>query len=106
MADIVKALLAAPVNAVLLVAGLAFLGVAVFRRITDRLDAGPKGRLFAGLLGAVLVALSLYLSATAVPTRDITFGDAALQPDAPVTQSNTGYPVKLPSGQVVKGEDR
>ena len=64
MADIVKALLAAPVNAVLLVAGLAFLGVAVFRRITDRLDAGPKGRLFAGLLGAVLVALSLYLSLT------------------------------------------
>ena len=106
MADIVKALLAAPVNAVLLVAGLAFLGVAVFRRITDRLDAGPKGRLFAGLLGVILVALSLYLSATAGPTRDITFGDAAMQQDAPATQSNTAYPVELPAGQEVKGEDR
>ena len=59
MADVVKALLAAPVNAVLLVAGLAFLAVAVFRRITDRLDSGPKGRVFAGLLGIALVALSL-----------------------------------------------
>ena len=106
MADIVKALLAAPVNAVLLVAGLAFLGVAVFRRITDRLDAGPKGRLFAGLIGVVLVALSLYLSATAGPTRDITFGDAAMQQDAPATPSNTAYPVELPAGQEVKGEDR
>ena len=106
MADIVKALLAAPVNAVLLVAGLAFLGVAVFRRITDRLDAGPKGRLFAGLLGIVLIVVSLYLSATTGPTRDITFGDAALQPDAPATQSNTAYPVELPAGQEVKGEDR
>ena len=106
MADIVKALLAAPVNAVLLVAGLAFLGVAVFRRITDRLDAGPKGRLFAGLLGIVLIVVSLYLSATTGPTRDITFGDAAMQPDAPATQSNTAYPVELPAGQEVKGEDR
>ena len=106
MADIVKALLAAPVNAVLLVAGLAFLGVAVFRRITDRLDAGPKGRLFAGLLGIVLIVVSLYLSATTGPTRDITFGDAAMQPDAPATQSNTAYAVELPAGQEVKGEDR
>lgn len=107
MADIVKAMLAAPVNAVLLVAGLAFLGVAVFRRITDRLDAGPKGRLFAGLLGIVLIAISLYLSAAPGPTRDITFGDAAMQPDAPATtQSNTAYPVELPAGQEVKGEDR
>jgi hypothetical protein len=106
MADIVKALLAAPVNAVLLVAGLAFLAVAVFRRITERLDAGPKGRLFAGLLGVILVALSLYLSATAGPTREITFGDAAMQQDAPATPSNTAYPVELAAGQEVKGEDR
>jgi hypothetical protein len=106
MADIVKALLAAPVNAVLLVAGLAFLGVAVFRRITERLDSGPKGRLFAGLLGVILVALSLYLSATAGPTREITFGDAAMQQDAPATPSNTAYPVELAAGQEVKGEDR
>jgi hypothetical protein len=105
VADVVKALLAAPVNAVLLVAGLAFLAVAVFRRITDKLDAGPKGRLFAGLLGVILVGLSLYLSATAGPTRDITFGDAAMQPDAPAAQSSAAYPVGLPAGQEVKSED-
>lgn len=111
MADIVKALLAAPVNAVLLVAGLAFLGVAVFRRITDRLDAGPKGRLFAGLIGVVLIALSLYLSLSG-PQPD--------QPSAATGQPETGatgqtetaapqagaYPVELPAGQEVKGEDR
>jgi hypothetical protein len=103
---VVKALLAAPVNAVLLVAGLAFLAVAVFRRVTDRLDAGPKGRLFAGLLGIVLVGLSLYLSAGQVPKRAITFGDAAALPDAPTAPSGGTFPVALPAGQVVKSEDR
>ena len=109
MADIVKALLAAPVNAVLLVAGLAFLGVAVFRRITDRLDAGPKGRLFAGLLGIVLVALSLYLSLSG-PKPDAPTSPAATtgaSGDQAATAAPAGtYPVELPAGQEVKGEDR
>jgi hypothetical protein len=104
--DVVKALLAAPINAVLLVAGLAFLAVAVFRRVTDRLDAGPKGRLFAGALGITLIGLSLYLSASPGTTRNITFGDAAKQSDVPSTQSNGSLPITLPAGQVVKGEDR
>ena len=106
MGDVVKALLAAPVNAVLLVAGLAFLAIAVFRRVTDRLDAGPKGRLFAGALGIILIGLSLYLSASSGTTRNITFGDAATQSDAPSTQSSGSLPISLPAGQVVKGEER
>lgn len=111
--DVVKAMLAAPVNAVLLVAGLAFLGVAVFRRITDRLDAGPKGRLFAGVLGIILVALGLYLSlsgpkpeapSTTAPTATAgTGGDQATTATPPPAGS---YPVTLPAGQEVKGEDR
>lgn len=112
MGDIVKALLAAPVNAVLLVAGLAFLGVAVFRRITERLDAGPKGRLFAGLIGVVLIALSLYLSAAGPrpdqPTEPATAAPSAApatQPAATTPAAAPAYPMELPAGQEVKGED-
>jgi hypothetical protein len=107
MGDIVKALLAAPANAVLLVAGLAFLAVAIFRRITDRLDAGPKGRLFAGVLGAVLVGLSLYLStgARAPDTTTASTNSAGTQP-ATATPSSAAYPIALSAGQVVKGEER
>jgi hypothetical protein len=105
MADIVKALLAAPVNAVLLVAGLAFLAVAVFRRITERLDAGPKGRLFAGLLGVVLVALSLYLSLSGPKPEEPSAPAGTQQPPA-ATPPAGAYPAELPAGQEVKGEDR
>lgn len=106
MADIVKALLAAPVNAVLLVAGLAFLGVAVFRRITDRLDAGPKGRLFAGLIGVALIGVSLYLSlAGPKPEEPSTATAASGQPATAAPPTGT-YPVELLAGQEVKGEDR
>lgn len=104
MADVVKALLAAPVNAVLLVAGLAFLAVAVFRRVTDRLDAGPKGRLFAGLLGIVLIGISLYLSIGSPHTDDAT--SSATSSAATGVPSGAAYPVALPAGQVVKSEDR
>lgn len=104
MAEVVKALLSAPVNAVLLVAGLAFLAVAVFRRITDRLDAGPKGRLFAGLLGTGLVALSLYLSAIAPKPEAVAPSSAAAGASAP--QSGASYPIELAAGQVVKQADR
>jgi hypothetical protein len=102
--DVVKALLAAPVNAVLLVAGLAFLAVAVFRRVTDRLDAGPKGRLFAGLLGIVLVALSLYLSLGGRNSDTTTSSTGTSTSTA--AQSGGNLPITLPAGQVVKGEER
>lgn len=110
MADVVKALLAAPVNAVLLVAGLAFLGVAVFRRITERLDAGPKGRLFAGLIGVVLIATSLYLSLTGPkpdePAAATTAGQSGAPAEPPAATPSATYPIELPAGQEVKGEDR
>jgi hypothetical protein len=105
VADVVKALLAAPVNAVLLVAGLAFLSVAVFRRITERLDAGPKGRLFAGVIGAVLIAISLYLSLTGPkPDEPSTTPSTAGTGESSATPSGA-YPMELPAGQEVKGED-
>jgi hypothetical protein len=110
MADIVNALLAAPVNAVLLVAGLAFLAVAVFRRMTDRLDAGPKGRLFAGSIGIVLVALSLILSLSAKREEPSTAGpataDSGVNQATAATTPDGSFPMTLPAGQEVKGEDR
>lgn len=104
MGDVVKALLSAPANAVLLVAGLAFLAVAIFRRITDRLDSGPKGRVFAGVLGIVLVGLSLYLSLDGRSPNATTESTGASASTA--AQSGGGLPITLPAGQVVKGEDR
>src|SRR5881397_986527 len=105
MGDVVKALLAAPATAVLLVAGLAFLAVAIFRRITERLDAGPKGRLFAVVLGIALIGLSLYLSAGNRSPNTTTTGTPGAS-TANATQSNATFPAALPAGQVVKGEER
>ncbi|HEY3146811.1 MAG TPA: hypothetical protein VGJ75_10690 [Dongiaceae bacterium] len=108
MGDVIKALLAAPANAVLLVAGLAFLAVAIFRRITDRLDAGPKGRLFAAVLGIALVGLSLYLSTgeRSVDTTSTATTASVPTQAANATQSTASYPMALPAGQVVKGDER
>lgn len=105
MADVVKALLAAPVNAVLLVAGLAFLGVAVFRRITERLDAGPKGRLFAGVIGAALIAISLYLSLTGPKPDEPSTTPSTADTGETSAMPSGAYPMELPAGQEVKGED-
>jgi hypothetical protein len=105
VADVVKALLAAPVNAVLLVAGLAFLSVAVFRRITERLDAGPKGRLFAGVIGAVLIAISLYLSLTGPKPDEPSTTPSTAGTGEPSATPSGAYPMELPAGQEVKGED-
>jgi len=111
MGDVVKALVSAPANAVLLVAGLAFLAVAIFRRVTDRLDAGPKGRWVAGVLGFALIALSLYLSAgrdttTEAPSVSTEPAASSTQPATTAVQPAESLPADLPAGQDVKGEDR
>src|SRR5262245_40899440 len=108
MGDVVKALVSAPANAVLLVAGLAFLAVAIFRRTTDRLDAGPKGRWFAGVVGVVLIALSLYRSTGHDTTSDTSNAatepaTSTAQPAASAEQPDGSLPVELPAGQEVKG---
>jgi hypothetical protein len=133
MEDLVKTLVNAPTNAVLVLAGLAFLGVAVFGRVTDRLDPGPKGRIASGLLGVALLAIGLLLptdhhdsGATAANSAP----SAPLQPSSasnagptgtraePVPAGNTGsgnvagappkgnFSTALAAGQVVKRDDR
>jgi hypothetical protein len=135
MEEVVKTLVVAPANAVLLLAGIAFLAVSVFGRITERLDPGPKGRIGAGALGAVLIAISLLLPTagerepttqatatastsqpppaaadastppTAAQTAETAVG-VAPGPSQPAVSATESYPIALAAGQVVKGEER
>jgi hypothetical protein len=129
MDDLVKTLVNAPTSSVLVLAGLAFLAIAVFGRVTTRLDPGQKGRIASGVLGGVLLAMGLWLStethryqpATAGPqpsaspsTSASTAGKATVgTPVQPPSSGNVagalptgGYPIALAAGQVIKREDR
>lgn len=131
MEDLLKTLVNAPTNAVLVLAGLAFLAVAVFGRVTDRLDPGPKGRIAAGILGAGLLAIGLLLpsdthrsgsttanSTPAVPATPSQAASASSPAAAstraePIPASNVAtappignQPITLTAGQVVKREDK
>ncbi|HWA91328.1 MAG TPA: hypothetical protein VG889_14925 [Rhizomicrobium sp.] len=116
MGDLVKALLGAPVNSVLVVVGLAFLALAVLGKIGDRLDPGPRGRIGAGVLGAILLVLGLLLrpgSSDAVTSGARPPAMSAGGTTAPAPSSDTavappaGHPaIALPAGQVIKRDDR
>ena len=129
MDDLIKTLVNAPTNSVLVLAGLAFLAVAVFGRITARLDPGPKGRIASGALGVVLLAMGLWLptdthrnqpttagsepsaspSTSASATSKATGGAPAQPPSSGNVASApppSGYPIALTAGQVIKREDR
>jgi hypothetical protein len=129
MDDLIKTLVNAPTNGVLVLAGLAFLAIAVFGRITTRLDPGPKGRIGSGVLGAVLLAMGLWLP-TEIHRHQPTTGGSAPSASPSLTASTTskatagapaqpsssgsvasasptsGYPIALSAGQVIKREDR
>jgi hypothetical protein len=88
MEDLVKTLVNAPTNAVLVLAGLAFLAVAVFGRVTDRLDPGPKGRIGSGLLGIALLALGLLLPSDNHGSGQTAANSAPSTPAAPSSPSS------------------
>jgi hypothetical protein len=93
MEDLLKTLVNAPTNAVLVLAGIAFLAVAVFGRVTDRLDPGPKGRIAAGLLGVVLLAIGLFLptdTRRSEPTAANSTPSVPTTPSAPAIASQSG----------------
>ena len=95
MEDLLKTLVNAPTNAVLILAGLSFLAVAVFGRVTDRLDPGPKGRIASGLLGVVLLAIGLLLPTDArrpEPTAANSTPSVPTTPSAPAIASQPGSP--------------
>ena len=132
MEDLLRTLVNAPTNAVLVLAGLAFLAVAVFGRVTDRLDPGPKGRTASGLLGVGLLAIGLLLPSDdnhrSTPTAANSTPPASTTPQQPSSASSAGatptraepvpasnvssapprgdYPIVLAAGQVVKREDK
>lgn len=136
MEDLLKTLVTAPTNAVLVLAGLAFLGVAVFGRVTDRLNPGPKGRIVSGVLGVVLLAVGLLLPSdthrpeptamnstpsvpiTPLPPSGASSAGATGTPAEPIPASTSGTsnvasaprradsPITLAAGQVVKREDK
>ncbi|MCQ8119527.1 LCCL domain-containing protein [Methylomonas rosea] len=59
MDEIVKALFGAPLATVFVIAGLIFLLVAVVGNISGKIEPGPKGRLFSGILGLAFVIVGL-----------------------------------------------
>ncbi|MFO0996646.1 MAG: hypothetical protein U1F33_08165 [Alphaproteobacteria bacterium] len=128
MEDLIKTLVNAPTNSVLVLAGLAFLAVAIFGRISERLDPGSKGRLASGALGVVLLLAGLLLpsrgdhagsdktmSASSAPTSSnaaSTNTTAAAEQTGStgnvtsVSPSAGAYPIALTAGQVIKREGR
>ena len=130
MDDLIKTLVNAPTSSVLVLAGLSFLAIAVFGRITARLDPGPKGRIGSGVLGLILLGMGLWLPSE-IPRYQSTSGGSrpAAPPSisadaistatigAPVQQPSSsgnvigavpasGYPITVAAGQVIKREDR
>ncbi len=59
MTELVTHLIDAPVANIFIVAGLAFLAVAVLGRVSATIDPGKGGRIAAGLLGAVLTVYGI-----------------------------------------------
>src|SRR5262249_40769080 len=108
MDDLIKTLVNAPTNSVLVLAGLAFLAVAVFGRITARLDPGPKGRIGSGVLGAVLLAMGLVLPTEShrnQPTAGGSEPSASPSASAPSTSApstSAGATSKAPAGAPVQ----
>lgn len=58
--DALSHLVDAPLANILVLAGLAFLGIATLGKITGKIDPGTSGRVMAGVLGAVLFVSGIY----------------------------------------------
>ena len=59
MEEFIKALFAAPIANILIVAGLVFLGIAVVGKISRRIEPGKTGWVVSGLLGLILMVTGL-----------------------------------------------
>jgi hypothetical protein len=78
MDEIVKALFSAPLATVFVIAGLIFLLVAVVGNISGKIEPGPKGRVFSGILGLAFVIVGLAMHFTQSPDQvAATLHDAA-----------------------------
>ena len=103
MDDLIKTLVNAPTNSVLVLAGLAFLAVAVFGRITARLDPGPKGRIGSGVLGAVLLAMGLVLPTESHRNQPTAGGsEPSASPSTSAPSTSAGATSKATAGAPVQ----
>lgn len=59
MEDLFTSVLQTPADILLVVAGIAFLGIAVVGEISGKIEPGPRGRLASGVLGGVLLVTGL-----------------------------------------------
>jgi hypothetical protein len=66
-----KYLVEAPVANLFMVAGLAFLGIAVVGDISGKIQPGKTGRILSGLIGIVLVSSGLMMYSPQPPTGSV-----------------------------------
>lgn len=59
MIDVLKSVMAAPLGTLLILAGVAFLAVAVVGNISGKIEPGPVGRIGAAFAGTVLLLVGL-----------------------------------------------
>ena len=57
--DILKTLVTTPVSFILLIAGLSFLFIAVGGKISGKIEPDKPGRFVSGIIGAILLVISL-----------------------------------------------
>lgn len=103
MDELIKSLFSAPLATIFVIAGLVFLLLAVVGNVSGKIEPGPKGRVFSGILGVsfVLVGLSMHFMQTyAAPTdRPVNATTASpAQTDLPLAQTATpATDAKLPA---------
>jgi hypothetical protein len=72
MTDLLSHLIDAPLANILILAGLAFLAIAVLGSISGKIEPGTSGRVMSGVLGGVLLAYGIYVhSAVDTAARDV-----------------------------------
>ncbi|AMK77819.1 MULTISPECIES: LCCL domain-containing protein [Methylomonas] len=86
MDEIVKALFSAPLATVFVIAGLIFLLVAVVGNISGKIEPGPKGRLFSGILGLAFVIVGLAMHFAQYPAQPAATLNNATAPTKPAEQ--------------------
>jgi hypothetical protein len=100
-----KALIAAPVQNILTLAGIVFLLIAVGVKLQGKIDPTPSGRRTAGIVGAILLLIGL---ATGIGPKVERFQEAQAGTEEPPTdpkESPSPTRTPSPSGAVVAVPD-